>query len=312
MIKIYNGDCRDVLKTFPDNSVHCVITSPPYFGLRDYGESKQIGMERTIDEYVNEMIHIFHGVKRVLRFDGTLWLNLGDSYSQSTDSRVKRKDLCGIPWRVALALQSDGWYLRSDIIWNKLNAMPESVTDRPTKSHEYLFLLTKTDKYFYDNFAIQEESHPDGRKKTTVTKGSGSIQHRNGERWPNGNKRNKRTVWSLPTKPFHGAHFATFPPALVEPCIMAGTSDGGCCPICGEQLRRIVRKKTLPTTITIGFEKTCNCLPADPKPCTVLDPFSGAGTTGLVAMQNGRNYIGIELNYDYVTMSEKRIFSATM
>jgi DNA modification methylase len=303
--RIIIGDCRQVLKTLPDASVHCVVTSPPYFGLRDYGVDGQIGLEQTPADYVAEIVAVFREVRRVLRDDGTLWLNLGDSYcsighkksssgygstglaggkaQEHTPLRrensvpgLKHKDLIGIPWRVAFALQADGWYLRQDIIWSKLNPMPESVTDRCTKAHEYIFLLSKSARYHFDAGAIAEIAIGDPGGNVRPTKGAGQdlMRTRNGlhlaqERArQNGGfeTRNKRSVWEVATAPFSEAHFATFPPALIEPCINAGC----------------------------------------PKDGTVLDPFSGAGTTGLVADRLGRNAILIELNPAYAEMSHVR------
>jgi site-specific DNA-methyltransferase (adenine-specific) len=268
--RIITGDCRDALATLPEQSIHCCITSPPYFGLRDYGIDKQIGLEQTPEAFVAEMVTVFREVRRVLRDDGTLWLNLGDSYArtggwssndgldglargesgraksniqagtngQRRPSGLKEKDLVGIPWRVALALQADGWYLRQDIIWHKPNPMPESATDRCTKAHEYVFLMAKSERYYFDGNSIRQ---PSGA--------------------------NQRSVWKVNTKPFKGAHFATFPTELVLPCVLAGCPAGG----------------------------------------TVLDPFNGAGTTGLVALSNGRNYCGIELNPEYVEITKQRL-----
>jgi DNA modification methylase len=337
-VTILKGDCRDVLATLPDESVQCVVTSPPYWGLRDYGVAGQIGLEASFALFVAEMLTVFREVRRVLRNDGTLWLNLGDSYATGTSSGrkptqagkhgywenpaisyringagegLKPKDLVGIPWRVAFALQADGWWLRSDIIWHKLNPMPESVTDRPTKAHEYLFLLTKAERYHYDAEAILEPVSPNtharlsqdimaqigstrangGAKTNGNMKAVGRNSRQNVDRVPKNRKladagsgiknndsfteavalpvthRNKRTVWSTSTEAFSGAHFATFPPALIEPCILAGCPRGG----------------------------------------TVLDPFGGAGTTGLVADRLGRNAILIELNPEYAEMAERRI-----
>lgn len=352
--RILVGDCRERLAELPDASVQCCVTSPPYFGLRDYGVAGQIGLEDTPDAFVAEMVAVFRDVRRVLRDDGTLWLNLGDSYSDtgrsaerrakdasgvvrptadktcercgasfvgglsrrfcsaacggSDNSRrahrvggLKHKDLIGIPWRVAFALQADGWWLRQDIIWSKLNPMPESVTDRCTKAHEYLFLLTKSATYHYDAAAIAEAVAPstiermsqptladqagsdrvpgktNGRMKAVPPRFGGSKYGDNDaeeHRTKSGNeydlkngKRNRRSVWTVATQPFSEAHFATFPPALIEPCILAGCPAGG----------------------------------------TVLDPFGGAGTTGLVADRLGRNAILIELNPAYAAMAEKRL-----
>lgn len=304
MITILNGDCRDVLKTMADQSVHCCVTSPPYFGLRDYGHGGQIGLEPTPDEFVNELVQVFREVRRVLRDDGTLWLNLGDSYAGSGKCRwadgnsyatgkqathkgttegklvkavtpdCKPKDLIGIPWMVAFALRADGWFLRQDIIWNKPNPMPESVTDRCTKAHEYIFLLSKSPQYYFDCEAIKEPLANSSVQRLSqnidAQVGSNRVPFKtNGPMKAVGNKetRNKRSVWTVTTKPFKGAHFATFPPDLIEPCILAGCPEGG----------------------------------------TVLDPFGGSGTTGLVSHQHKRNCILIELNPDYVGIAEKRV-----
>jgi len=284
------GDSLSILREIPDGVVNCCVTSPPYWGLRDYGNDGQMGLDKTPEEYVKNMTALFREVRRVLRDDGTLWLNLGDSYngsgpsggqgkqytnkgSQGTVTKnvdgLKTKDLCGIPWRVAFALQSDGWYLRSDIIWSKPNPMPESVTDRPTKAHEYIFLMAKSQTYYYDAEAIKEPavtgfngSHFDTGK--TAVHQLGRTQ--DGERFDDG-LRNKRSVWEVPTKPFPEAHFATFPPDLIKPCILAGCPEGG----------------------------------------VVLDPFGGAGTTGLVAATYGRDFVLCELNPKYAEMARKRV-----
>jgi DNA modification methylase len=299
---LYVGDVCEMLATKPAESVHCVVTSPPYWGLRAYladgheDKHHELGLEPTPDAYVTAMVEVFREVRRVLRRDGTCWLNLGDSYhgggyanhrvngpewleAHGGDRRqsrqqdrinanpgLKPKDLVGIPWRVAFALQADGWYIRADIIWSKPNPMPESVTDRPTKAHEYLFLLTRSARYFYDADSIREGYKYDGRKVTHVEGSHGSVQHRNGERWPGLGKashaaradlsahghdenepmeithagRNKRSVWEIATEPYPDAHFATFPQALVEPCVLAGTSERGCCPECGAPWTREV------------------------------------------------------------------------
>ena len=302
--EIRQGDALECLSEMDDESVNCCVTSPPYWGLRDYGAGGQIGLENTPDEYVAKLVDVFGEVKRVLRDDGTLWLNLGDSYA--TGGRgggmtgpsgekqrsnkgallgpksipppgLKQKDLVGIPWRVAFALQADGWYLRSDIIWSKPNPMPESVTDRPTKAHEYLFLLSKSARYYYDADAIAEPLTSDPKRWGRHTKKDPGAQavhprpmfsaDRDGTNWGNGETRNRRSVWTVSTQPYTGAHFATYPPSLVDPCVLAGCPEGG----------------------------------------TVLDPFSGAGTTGVVALRHGRNYVGIEINPDYIEMSERRI-----
>lgn len=251
---VYQGDALDVLRTLPDGIVQTCVTSPPYWGLRDYGADGQIGLEETPETYVTRLVEVFREVHRVLRDDGTLWLNLGDSYAggggyysdapsnrngskqssnggsikgiRQTSTGIKPKDLVGIPWMVAFALRADGWFLRSDIIWSKPNAMPESVTDRPTKAHEYLFLLSKSPRYYYDHPAIQDAAvsdHPSGNGFKRPARLS--YQDKNGARgndqqWQVTATRNKRTVWEVPTTPYAGAHFATFPPKLIEPCIL--------------------------------------------------------------------------------------------
>ena len=285
------GDAIELLKNIEERSINTCITSPPYWGLRNYNdESKQLGMEDTSEEFVENLVNVFKQVKRVLRDDGTVWLNLGDSYA-------KNKQLAGLPWRVALALQLDGWYLRQDIIWNKPNPMPESIRDRCTKAHEYIFLLTKKAKYYYDNEAIKEDAVSYKEKKwashkqinhESTNKGSTRKFARVPAGWETGkgshgsynkegtskngcyelsSKRNKRSVWTVTTKPFKGAHFATFPKDLIEPCVLAGCPKGG----------------------------------------TVLDPFSGSGTTGIVAAQHNRNAVLLELNQEYIDLAKARI-----
>lgn len=293
-VRIINGDCREVLPGLAAESVHCVVTSPPYFGLRDYGVEGQIGLEPSPIEYVDCLVEVFREVRRVLRADGTLWLNLGDSYANDTKwggrtsgkhvkelhgspamGRVRRstglkaKDLIGIPWRVAFALQEDGWYLRQDIIWSKPNPMPESVRDRCTKAHEYIFLLSKRERYWYDASAIQEPFAYSGdvRMKTAYAVHTGKSVGTEYKSPVNQGGRNRRSVWEVATQPFGGAHFATFPPVLIEPCILAGCPQGG----------------------------------------VVLDPFGGAGTVALVADRRQRNAIVVELNPTYAEMAENRI-----
>jgi DNA modification methylase len=296
------------MATLPDQSVHCVVTSPPYFGLRDYGCEGQIGLEATPQAFVDEIVEVFRKVRRVLRDDGTLWLNLGDSYANDTkwggsssgkhvtafhgDSGIgrrrhmtglKSKDLIGIPWRAAFALQADGWYLRQDIIWSKPNPMPESVRDRCTKAHEYLFLLSKSERYYYDADAIAEPALGRERFNGSPTYAANDRKDAGRRNVESADIRNKRSVWTVAvgdprrwlahqaqrpaSQPFGEAHFATFPPALIEPCILAG------CPVGG----------------------------------TVLDPFGGAGTTGLVADRLQRDAILIELNPAYADMAQRRI-----
>lgn len=303
-MKLILGDCLEELKKIGSGSIDCVITSPPYWGLRDYGNKKQLGLEKTPEEYVANMVLVFREVKRVLRGNGTLWLNIGDSYvsgksryssspqTLSGKNRgepvknnkpdlyyhpyLKDKDLCGIPWRVAFALQQDGWYLRQDIIWHKPNPMPESVTDRCTKSHEYIFLLVKSKRYYFDNMAIKEPAKSGNdlgilRSKRQARLNHPSIIKRQEQgvdsRIAGTGFRNKRSVWTVKTKPFKGAHFATFPENLILPCVLAGC----------------------------------------PKEGIVLDPFMGAGTTGVVAKKQGRSFIGIELNPEYLEIAKERI-----
>jgi DNA modification methylase len=292
------GDCIASMRGLPDQSVNMCVTSPPYFGLRDYGHDGQIGLEATPDAFVARLVEVFREVRRVLRDDGTLWLNLGDSYSTeskwggSTSGKaaagihgaggggrtkvrhgIPDKNLLGIPWRVAFALQADGWYLRQDIIWHKPNPMPESVRDRCTKAHEYLFLLSKSDRYFFDGDAIKEPAAESSlsRLAQNIEAQAGSTRvpgKTNGTmKAVGGDMRNRRSVWTVTTKPFKGAHFATFPPDLIEPCILAG------CPVGG----------------------------------TVLDPFGGSGTTAGVAVKHGRKAILCELNPEYAALVPDRV-----
>jgi len=266
--EILVGDCLDILPTLEEQSVHTCITSPPFWGLRDYQMVEQLGLEETPEEYVANMVQVFSEVKRVLKNNGTLWLNLGDSYG-------KEKQLAGIPWRVAFALQADGWYLRQDIIWHKPNPMPEPVTDRCTKAHEYIFLLTKSKKYYYDHVAIKETSTcPQDKRRPLGSEGAwqmdGRKQGENGGGKPyehDTTKKNKRSVWTVTPKAFKGAHFAVFPTELITPCVLAGCPKGG----------------------------------------IVLDPFAGAGTSGLVAKRLGCGFVGIELNPEYAEMARTRI-----
>ncbi len=299
MLTILQGDASEQLRTLPDESMQCCVTSPPYWGLRDYGQNGQLGLEKTPDEYVAKMVEVFREVRRVLRKDGTLWLNLGDSYaraggwsdnsgldglargesgraksnigngtSQQLAAGLKEKDLCGIPWRVAFALQADGWWLRSDIIWAKPNPMPESVKDRPTKSHEYLFLLTKASSYFYDAEAIKEplsqvtldeceyayNGTTNGDWKSANAQDCSGTKKRIREAVASGRLtgRNKRSVWTVPTQSYPEAHFATYPPDLIKPCIMAGTSAKGCCALCGAPWARVVEVERSPRGDTFG------------------------------------------------------------
>jgi len=299
-VTIHVGDCLHTLRAMPDASVQCCVTSPPYWGLRDYGHDGQIGLESTPEAYVACMVEVFREVKRVLRDDGTCWVNLGDSYNgiggpgkqdggpigrtaavaiEGTKGRristIKPKDLVGIPWRVAFALQADGWYLRQDIIWHKPNPMPESVRDRCTKAHEYVFLLSKSQRYYYDAEAVAEPATA-GTHITTEKSFGGQAAGAKvvpsgnqipGKQWSWGNTRNRRSVWTITPKPFSGAHFAVMPPDLADLCIRAGCPEGG----------------------------------------VVLDPFGGAGTVGLVADRLGRDAVLCELNPEYAELARRRI-----
>lgn len=302
--KIYCGNTLDVLKTFPDNFIQCCVTSPPYYGLRNYEVDGQIGLEQTPDEYIQRLVEVFREVRRVLKDDSTFWLNLGDSYNGSGgpgsqyDTKatkgykgvfkkfenpnkniegLKPKDLIGIPWMAAFALRNDGWYLRSDIIWNRPNAMPESVKDRPTQVHEYVFLLSKNKKYYYNQDAIREPytapmNRWGGQKlvadgESTWDEGTNQTTYRDRDMRPNPLGKNRRSVWTINTKPYKGSHFAVFPESLVMLPIQAGSKEGD----------------------------------------IILDPFNGAGTTCLVAKKLNRQYIGIDLNENYCKLAEERI-----
>lgn len=426
-IDILQGDCLAALEYIPDESVHCVITSPPYWGLRDYGVSGQIGLEQSLGEHLDMMVKVFREVRRVLRKDGTLWLNYGDAYASAPNGRsaadvkaignddrtfrdkpmstvgpvyrvgspghqsgragrsgnlrdfggagtngvgipdgrvvaggyMKPKDRMLLPARVAIALQEDGWWVRDEIVWHKPNPMPISVRDRTTPAHEMLYLLSKSNRYYYDQEAIKEPIADASKKRyaqetlNTQTGGfkqdayeSGIVGQRSRSRRPaeiiktlaGSTHRNRRSVWTVPTKPFTESHFATFPPDLIEPCILAGSPEQ-CCSKCGAPVVRLTEKAFIPqqdvssekgirgagtqkpldkssgwqgsargtTRVeTTGWQASCRC-GAPMTGGTVLDPFFGAGTTGLVAQRNGRNTIGIELNSDYVQIAKRRL-----
>jgi len=279
------GDCREIMQRWAKQGIKAqtCVTSPPYFGLRDYGNDGQIGLEQTPDEYINAMVEVFRCVRDVLADDGTLWVNIADSWGSGKNyPGIKQKDLIGIPWMFAMALRNDGWYLRQDIIWHKPNPMNESVNDRCTKSHEYIFLFSKQEKYYYDRESIREPIKPTTTGKAGVRR-SGDSRTRSREHWgvPHNpvnvtvefntiKGANKRSVWTVATKPYKGAHFATYPPALIEPCVLAGSRVGD----------------------------------------VVLDPFMGSGTTAEVAIKNNRKYLGCELNLDYKKLQDERINNA--
>lgn len=392
--EILVGDAMDQLRRLPAQSVQCIVTSPPYFRLRDYGVPGQMGLEKTGEEYLEKMVAVFRQVRRVLRKDGTLWLNMGDAYvgggrgkdvgstlegtrhNQAESRKVaprigifglKEKQLIGMPWRLALALQADGWWLRQDNIWAKKNCVPEAVRDRTTHSHEYLFHFSRSAHYYYDLIAIQEPQCESERSRwlkrqvTGLEKNyqlkrdlghgqvqpgkSGSVRSVAGRHQlaVKGTK-NKRSVWWIATQPVKEAHYACYPEKLVEPCILAGTSQHGACAFCGTPWRRKVaptadyaailegnlgrnHKKTREEDLksgregngiakhgnlgrsyqTLGWGPGCGCEFGGIVPCTVLDPFAGAATTGLVALKLGRRFIGIELKPEYAEMARRRL-----
>lgn len=407
--RVLCGDAIDVLASLPAGSAQTCITSPPYWGLRDYGVASRVwggdpdcrhrwgtgerghrsdllpseqsrskerlgrdrrqeaaglkggcfcqrcgawkgclGLEPGPDLYVEHLISVLSEVRRVLRDDGALWLNLGDSFAANGSASLKPKDLVGIPWRVAFALQADGWWLRSDIVWAKPNAMPESVTDRPTRAHEFVFLVTKSARYFYDAEAVREpdkgrRSGNDYKRPERLSYGGGQEARGQEFEWVGGAGRNRRSVWTVPTQCFKGAHFATFPEALVEPCLLAGSSPTAC-RRCGAPWRRIVDARRLldgkkeikggwtkadklhsgralqPTGFghwrvevrrqTVGWEPTCEHDHPGGR-CLVLDPFAGAATTGVVAARHGRDFLGVELSGAYARMARRRLCEAS-
>lgn len=383
-VRLYHGDALEQLALMSSESVHCIVTSPPFFGLRDYGMDGQIGLEESPSVWCDALVAVFREARRVLRSDGVMWLEVGDAYAgggranqgnnggiitgkgprhggdatksrrRDSTSEIKHKDLVGAPWLLAFALRADGWYLRSDTIWARPNPMPESVTDRPTKAHSYVFLLTKSAKYAYDADAIRETAQdrpqPAPEDKTRDANGTAWLNNRYAP-GPSGYGhnpagRNARSVQTWPTEPTPFAHFATFPQALVAWCIKAGTSERGACSECGapwrritertienpgnrsnngrydgnEKLRRGFEVRREVSVATTGWEPSCAChdvggplwnglMPtqADTTPCVVLDPFSGSGTTALVARRLGRHAVGIELNEDYLRISATRL-----
>lgn len=372
-VRILVGDVVSGLRSLPDGSVHCAVTSPPYWGLRDYGVEGQIGLEATPEEFIERLVEVFREVRRVLREDGTLWLNIGDSYSGSStgqddptqrryadaetkpktaseyrknkrpDAGLKPKDLCMVPWRVAMALQADGWYLRSVIVWAKKSPMPESVRDRPTSAWEPIFLLAKSERYYYDAEAVKEKSVSTGGaafgKVSAEDEARAAGQAVRRYERPDYREigRNMRNVWTLSSEPYKGAHFATFPTEIPRRAILAGTSERGCCPACGAGWVRVVEawhenpgnrstngaksieRENMPLggagfdvrlerrSRTIGWEPGCSCDAGEPVPCVVLDPFLGSGTTVAVARELGRHGVGCELNPQYAEMARERI-----
>lgn len=410
-VQLLTGHCVDELNKLQAKSVQCIVSSPPYIWLRDYdtppvdwpevhytpmiglppvvapAQTASLGLEEDITSYLGHIVHVFRAAHRVLRDDGTMWINAGDSYAsggrggggsymeERGDSSWKnasgrngfrkpppgfgRKDMLGMPWRVAYALQADGWQLRNDVVWDKPNCMPESAEDRLTRCHEYLFLFSRSDHYHYDSDAIREpvtggaHTRGGGVGGKAVPPGSdkqGRI--RQNERFGKAvrelvTNRNKRTVWSIPTEAFKGKHFATFPRALVRPCILASTSAMGCCSSCGAPRKRIVviegpsfneRSKDRPPSAyaeawdgnphsfavrgshghiarirrTVGWNPTCDCGVDKTKPCTVLDMFSGSGTVGVVAIATGRSYVGIDLSHEYSQQAIRRLARETV
>jgi DNA modification methylase len=374
-VRILQGDARTVLRSLPAASLHCCVTSPPYFNLRSYlpddhsQKASEIGIEATPNEYVEALVDVFRALRPALRDDASVWLNLGDSYAaggrggggsymsergdkswrgkgatvgwRSPPRGLKPKDLIGIPWLVAFALQADGWWLRADCIWEKTNPQPESVTDRPARSHEYVFLLSKSESYFYDAFAVLEPASTTSRPRTSgmdrraALRGDAPLAR---ETEPSvTDQRNLRTVWRIATQPTHEEHYAAFPRDLARRAILAGTSELGCCSNCGAQRRRVVEKvrlrdgapcddlpaakttdKAAPTTAqgvshnrivtsrrTVGWEAGCDCQ-AELAPCHVIDPFGGSGTVGMVATDLGRHATLVELNPAYVEIAERR------
>lgn len=380
-VSLFHGDVREVCGRLPKKSAHCIVTSPPYYGLRDYGVEGQLGSEKTPEEYLDNMVAVFMAAAEVLRDDGTIWLNIGDSYNHDAkwggrsggvneeekgyprrrvrgNSGCKPKELLGIPWRLALALSDAGLYLRGEVIWHKRSPMPESVGDRPTRAHEQIFLFSKQPKYFYDDFASSEEvtggAHSRGAggnpKAMSVPYGDGKGGTKANEKFSQAvvdlvERRNMRTVWSLSSYSFKGAHFATFPPELVRRCLSAGVSEAGCCSECGAPYKRIIHKERKPTrpgcnskatsasqnedspyhdtrgTIIgnrdprrhttvkecVGWSTTCKHAISRPNPCIVFDPFHGAGTTMMVANRLKLNYFGIDISQKYLDLSIERL-----
>ncbi len=335
MFTLLAGDCLTLLEGLPDQSVHCCITSPPYYQLRNYDHPDQVGREQTPGQYVQRLVEIFREVRRVLRKDGTLWLNLGDTFGKSDKhskaSGIKRKDLCGMPWRVAFALQDDGWYLRCDCIWHKSNATPESVSDRPSRDHEYVFLLARSPRYYYDREAVRQPSiSPPPRKHLGggIANSSGIINGRKGGKWDanpeahggfitwNPRGRNRRSVWTTASSCFlptsvgvdDVTHYAAFPTSLITPCILASTAPY-CCDQCGTPYRRQITDVRHPESEDT-WNPGCHCIDAGTGPSVVLDNFGGTGTTGVASIELGRDALIMEMNPDYRRLAEARMSAA--
>lgn len=382
---LHLGDALTMLRTISEASVHCCVTSPPYWRMRDYNCAGQLGLEPTIEAYLQNQLEVFRQVRRVLRSDGTLWLNMGDRYSsggrggyagdiasraqqysrkagiigtwQCPPPGFKDKELLGLPWRLAMALQADGWWLRSDCVWHKPNAKPESCKDRPGSSHEYVFLLAKSETYYYDWWDVRESASesesnrrarqsestvPHYKLKRTKTSFAPHVNPpgKNGcfnssitrQKIAATGMRNLRSVWTIATQGFKGQHFATYPVKLAERCIRAGSSERGCCTWCGKPWRREftreitgcisdpklkaegvhrIRSREYEPPQFVGWTKGCTCLMGDTQPCTVLDPFAGAGSSGVAALNLGRHFVGIKLNPEYMAMAQARIAETT-
>jgi len=305
---LYNGDALDVATRVKPESVQMVVCSPPYWGQRLYGSGCEIGLEKTPDEYTEKLVKLFQEIRKVLHPSGTVWINLGDTNCVPSTVRettlgmrpgVPAKNRIGVPWKVAFALQEDGWTLRSDIIWYKRNAPRQPVRDRPTYEHEYLFLLSKRPHYFYDKIAVEQplkhSNHYAGDRRK-ILKESGGMFHGGHNIKAELTGRNLGSVWDIPTEPRTDPHYAAYPTALAERCIKAGTSIKGCCAQCFTPIKRLIQRKDKASPwVTIGWKKTCKCETTETVPCTVLDPFMGRGTTALTAETLNRNWVGIEL-----------------
>jgi DNA modification methylase len=345
--KLLLGNTLDKLKELPDQSVHCVVTSPPYWQLRDYFIDRQIGLETNCQDYIDNLVSVFDEVYRVLRDDGVLWVVIGDTYStpkkgndqanvnskerrkhlhkQKIDKKapfgLKKKNLIGIPWRLAFTMQERGWYWRCDVTWHKNNPTPAGVFDRPTRATEAVLMFSKKEKYFYDYYAIMDDSVT--RKKTARKFGAnnqkGTFRNDQERQWVDNGKRNKRSVWSVPVASYKDQekkHFAIFPPKLIEPCILSSTSEHGCCIKCKSPWKRIIKKEHeiydnqeghILNLVSKGWKPSCKCNTKKVEECVVLDPFCGTSTTGYVSLIKNRSYIGIDINPEYIEISETRL-----